>query len=468
MSAKPQEDAMLRLHDERNIASLVLIPTQDRLPKDLLYLERPVVMPSGQVVRIICQGMPNVGLPRGIDGDMLVALINRFIELGCPADDTIHATAYSLLQEAGLDTSARYYRALDTGLKRFKNTSYTITEGWFDAGRRRYVSAMFNIIDNIDYTHGEDGMDRRSVIRIRLNKMITASIRSGHIKPLNSNVYHRLGSVGARTLYRLLDAHLFDAAARSEDQSYHVTVPMLSWAVTCGILETRPHHVRTYLERMHAPLLDVGYLKEVTFTGRGQKTMLHYVYGDASNPAKQEHVELLLGYGVQRAQAEKAARELGDDVLLVVQRFEERLRKPGERIQNTGAYLAKLLREAASIIEAEHVQRAEDKKRQEQREQQAVTRAHESDRQLRLLEEEHMAQVQASPEQAAAAILSSFNVATLLKRGLASDDVEALREALRSGRIPGEDARKLVVQAMIPHKAEQALAAIRDLLRPNG
>lgn len=457
---------MLKRHDERNVASLVLIPTQDRLPKDLLHLERPVVTPTGRVVRITCQGMPGLGLPRGIDGDLLVALINRFIELGCPPDDTVDATAYRLLQEAGLDTSARYYRALDAGLKRFKNTSYTITEGWYDSGQKRFVSAIFNIIDNIDYTHGENGMDRRTVMRVRLNRKITDSIRSGHIKPLNSNVYHQLGTVGARTLYRLLDVHLYEAAQRSDESSYRMSVPMLSWALTCGILETRPHHIRTYLERMHEPLLEVGYLKEVTFTGRGQETMLHYVYGDASSPAKREHVDMLLRYGVQRAQAEKAARELGENVVLVVQKFEERLHKPGEKIQNTGAYLAKLLREASSIIEAEQTVRAEEKKRQTQREQQQVARAREAERQTKLLDDERDTKLRASPQEAADVILSKFNTSILQKRGLETQELARLRAALVDGEIDPHAVQKLVLQALIPQRADEAIGELRRLLGP--
>ncbi|WP_102124670.1 hypothetical protein [Deinococcus planocerae] len=68
---------MLRGHDEKNVASLIVVPTQEWLPEDMLRLERVVFRPSGRPARIVCVGVPGIDLARGSDNDLLVVARTR-------------------------------------------------------------------------------------------------------------------------------------------------------------------------------------------------------------------------------------------------------------------------------------------------------------------------------------------------------------------------------------------------------
>ncbi|GAA5534840.1 replication initiator protein A [Deinococcus aluminii] len=456
---------MLRGHDEKNVASLIFVPSQERLPEDMLRLERTVFRPSGQPAQIVCVGVPGIGLARGSDNDLLVALINTYIEAGCPADGVITTTAYALLKLAGLDTTGQYYQALAQGLERMLNTTYNVTDGWFDVREKRYTTVSFRIIDNLSRTHGEPEhgrirLDRRSTLRIRLNDEITKSINAGYIKPLNLTVYQHLPSVGSRALYRLLDVYLDEAAQRGDRGPYQVIVPMMTLAENCGLLGRRTDHVRKSLESMHAPLLGIGYLKEVAFIGRGSKTTVHYTYGEASSPINPAHVALLTRYGVHRGVAEKYVRNLGDDVLVVVEKFEER-RRTGEKINNEGGYLSRLLKEAASIVEEARVEtlRAQEAQRTKKAAQVAQVRAEAEQHQL--FEAERRSVLEAAPEAALEFVLSPFKARQLERRGLSLRELDQVRARVLEGGVTAVDMDAAVNKALM---SEEGLEALRTLL----
>ncbi|WP_027483347.1 replication initiator protein A [Deinococcus pimensis] len=359
MSRKRRDNDVARGIDERNIAGIALIPSQKYLPRDKLVWTRHVTTPTGKMVTVTCKGMPDVGLPRGVDGDILVSLLNAYVEAGCPADGVIVATPYAVLRGSGMGVTSVYYEMFKEGLERLKTATYTLTDGWYEAREMRFISAHFNLLNDVQYTHGQDGLDERSVMRLQLSDRLTKSIRDGHVKPLNLTLYRRLPTVGARTLYRLLDLHLFEAAALGEGEPYRLTVPLVEWGAHCGILDPGPDKIRRALDAMHKPLLMEGYLQSVAYSGTGRRTEVRYVYGQASAPARPEHVEALLRYGVHRSQAEKYARELGEDVLKVIDAFETHKRGARSRVENEARYLAAMLKDAESILQGARVREAE-------------------------------------------------------------------------------------------------------------
>lgn len=457
---------MLRGHDERNVASLIFVPTQERLPDSMIRLERVVLRPHGQPAKIVCVGVPGIGLARGSDNDILVALINTYIDAGCPADGFITTTAYALLKLAGLDTSGQYYRVLGQGLERMLNTTYNVTDGWFDVQEKRYTTVSFRIIDNLGRTHGETKgreirLDRRSTLRIRLNDEITKSINHGYIKPLNLTVYQHLPSVGSRALYRLLDVYLDEAAGRGDKERYQVSMPMLALAENCGLLGRRTDHLRKSLESMHAPLLEIGYLRSVDFVGKGSKTTVHYTYGDASSPINPEHVALLTKHGVHRGVAEKYVRHLGDNVLVVVEKFEQRKRK-GEKVNDDGAYLSKLLQEANSIVEGVKGEalRVQETQRTKKAAQAAQVRTEVE--QDRLLSAEHVTVLESgTPEAALELALSSFKVRQLERRGLTLPELDRARARVLGGQVTAAEMHAAVNRALM---GSEGLESLRQLL----
>jgi plasmid replication initiation protein len=56
--------------------------------------------------RVGCLALPEYGVPHGIDNDIMTALINLFIEQGCPTDNAVTASAYACSRRPDTPTGA--------------------------------------------------------------------------------------------------------------------------------------------------------------------------------------------------------------------------------------------------------------------------------------------------------------------------------------------------------------------------
>jgi plasmid replication initiation protein len=452
-----RDEDMLKGRDERNVASLILVPTQERLQTDMLRLERTITRPNGQTAKVVCVGMPGIGLARGLDNDILFALINTYIDADCPADGIIHTSAYALLKLAGLDTGGQHYHTLSQGLERMLYTTYHVTDGWFDSQEKRFITVAFRVIDSLAYTHKEQEsletnlhLDRRSTLSIRISTEVAKSIKYGYIKPLDLDIYQHLPTVGSRTLYRLLDVYLNEAAKLNTITPYQLSIPMMALAENCGLIGKRTDHLRKALEAMHAPLLSIGYLKCVDFYGKGVKTNVLYTYSEASTPINPEYVAMLTQHGLHRGIAEKFVRTLGDQIVVVVEKFLDRKKNTTSPIQNPGAYLHNLLKEAASIINdqkretlkaAEIQQNKEVIKKAQSKASEEAQKEHDRKREAFLQTTDLNALFEG--------ILTSFHIGFLARRGLVTQEVDQLRQRILDGHISGRELDKAVSQAML-------------------
>lgn len=466
MAKRQPENARNKAFDERNIAGIALIPSQTRLPKDKLLWERRITTPQGVDLTVTVEGNASVGLPHGLDNDILVAIVNAYVEDGCPADRTITTSAYRLLSAPGLSTSKYYYDALHLGLRRLRTANYTVTNGWYDAHQKRYTDAMFSILDNVELTRAEDGIDERSVLRLTLNKWVAHSVQQGYLKPLNLTLYRRLEAVAARTVYRLLDSYLFEALERGENRPTHLTVQVLPWAVNCGLLMETPDKVRRALDPIHEDLIKHGFLSSVRYIGRGKTQEVEYAFGSASALAEPEHVEALRRYGVHATVAMKYARELGADVLKVVAQFEEHKRTSRSPIENEARYLVSMLKQAADHVATFNARPTKAEKAASPSSRPPKT----DERQERLFdlrsrEDEHKAFDALTPEVAYERLLARmqlFRLAPLLSTG----DLDRLRSALVAGRVRASAVYEAVLKGALPGADKAEVARLLRSLVP--
>ncbi len=459
----------MRGHDEWNAATLNLIPAQERLPEGLLRLERPILIRDGVEGKLVCIGVPGIGLARGSDNDILVALINMYIDLGCPSDGVVSTTAYALLKLVGLDTSGYYYDALAQGLERVFNTTFNISEAWYDPVEKRYTTESFRIIDNLTRTHRKPrgsgmNLDSRSVLKIRLNDVLTSSIRAGYIKSLDLGLYQVLPSVGARQMYRMLDGYLAEAKLNGESMPYVKSMEMVKAAQDSGVLASRPDNMRRALERMHAPLLKHNYLAKVDFVGRGLKTRVHYTFSHgmpaalpSAASADPELVALLTARGVHAGRASSFVLLLGDQVLPVVEKFDRQLKlneQKGSPINNKGAYMARLLDEAASIArEAETTAVVAKKANKAATARPAPVPASAAVPEPEVDEDERLAAL--DPEAAYDILLPGFMLKMLQARGMAIEDADMLRARFVARQITVKDLRAFKNAVLLQGEAVQ-------------
>lgn len=312
MSDQPKS---VKRFDEINVSQLSLISVQERIPADF----REWTIEHQDEVRrykVVCQALPEYGVPHGVDNDISAALINLFIEQGLPEDGAVTATPYLILQAAGLDNSGRYYDALSQSLKRLLTTNFFISEGWRDHPRKRWTTASFRYIDRLEYTSasGEEQFDPTSILRIFLPAELVRSVRAGYIKALDLAFMQSLKRPPTRALYRLLDARRYNP----EDPDQRLAsfqVGLMAWAEACKIVSERPSLIERSLKSAHDELIERGFLEAVNFHGRGTKKVIEYVFGLMADPPDPQLVGRLTLLGVTRTRAQSIIQEYGADAV---------------------------------------------------------------------------------------------------------------------------------------------------------
>ena len=315
VSGRPSQTKLgqVKRFDEINVSQLSLISVQERIPAD--FREWTVEhIDERRRYRVVCQALPEYGVPHGTDNDISAALINLFIEQGLTDEGTVTATPYLILQAAGLDTSGRYYDALGVSLKRLLTTNYFISEGWRDHPQRRWTTASFRYIDKLEYTSasGEEQLDPTSILKIHLPAELVRSVRAGYIKALDLAFMQSLRRPPTRALYRLLDARRYNP----EDPTVRVMsfeVGLMEWAQACKIVSDRPSLVERALKTAHDELIERGFLTAVNFHGRGLKKVIEYVFGKMADPPDPQLVGRLTLIGLTRIRAQQMVQEFGQD-----------------------------------------------------------------------------------------------------------------------------------------------------------
>ncbi len=322
-------------HDELNVARLSLISAQSRVPADYTSWTR-TYQASGKTVTVTCTAITGQVVPHGLDNDVMVAIINLYLEDGCPEDGTVRVSMHRLLQAAGLNVSAHYYREVRACLRRLQSTSYQIVQGWWSQGKQRHVDATFNYLWKVTATR-EDEYDAGSALEIRLPDEVARSIREGYVKPLDLGLYHDLSSPPVRAVYRVLDALRWDSGSAQD----RVTVNLLEWGERLSIYSTEPDKIRRVLQPAHEELTARGILLAIEVEGRGKSQNLTYVFSPVDQLPDPELLRALTKRGMYPAVAGKYLTDHPDPqaVHLALRRFDA---YPSKK-QNAGALLRDML-----------------------------------------------------------------------------------------------------------------------------
>lgn len=314
---RKQRQEVRPYRDALNLARLSLISLQRDVDLSQTKWESRVVQ-GEQAYHVEC--FAPEGMPHGLDSDVILAVQTLFVEAGLPEDNCVVTTPYGLLKAARLDTNGRNYHKLRESLRRLYLTSYIIHDGWFDPkGRRwRFTGSTLRMIEHLGFNAIEDldgsvSLDADGALRIRLSDQIADNIRSGYTRLPDMKIMEKLEQPTARAMYRVLDGHRYDPK-RPEVRVEALEFPLMDWAAHCRMVSDRPDKIRRNLDRMHAELLDVGFLAEVTYGGRGKGQTVRYVFGSAAREADPHLVALLTDVKVSRVMAEKLAREFPERV----------------------------------------------------------------------------------------------------------------------------------------------------------
>ncbi|MXV21184.1 replication initiator protein A [Deinococcus xianganensis] len=303
-----------RHHDDLNLSRLNLIVALDQVDMQ----EWSVTYESrGRIVRISCEAGVKYAVPHGLDSDVSAALINLYIEEGMPDDGRITVAATALLHLCGWHKSGKYMGLLRDCLERLHQANYTVSGGWRDHPKQRWTHAKFHFIESLNFTtlDGVGLFDERSMIVLRLAEDVTASIRSGYLKPLDSEFMTSLSRPRTRVLYRVLDAARFDPE-NPDRQVDTLTFPVLAWGDQCKIpSEGQAWRVIRALTSPHQELIKRGYLADVILSGRGKDQTVRYEFARDFTKVDPALMRKFREYGVADGMVRKLVREHGESFL---------------------------------------------------------------------------------------------------------------------------------------------------------
>lgn len=321
-------------HDERNIARLALALAQNRVPETLQSWEKQLTVDTLGAIHVKCVARADAVVPHGLDNDIIVGLVNAFVEQGLPTTGMLQLSAYRLLTLAGLRVGGRQYSELLESLRRLQGSTFAITESWFDGKQHQWVSEEFSIIssfarvDSSELAEDIGQLRADTMLEIQLARAITRSVRSGHLRPLDLEFYSQLSQPMVRTLYRSLEER---RAPAGKTPSHEYTVTTRVWGEHLGMQDWRLDKVRRALEPAHRELLETQYLIEVIYTGRGEAQQITYRFGKVTAPVDAELVGLLTKSGLNAPTAMKIVQEFPERIkstISVFQKIISQLRTP--------------------------------------------------------------------------------------------------------------------------------------------
>lgn len=316
-SSQQKDLKQVQGHDERNIARLALALAQNRVPETLQSWEKQLTVDTLGAIHVKCVARADAVVPHGLDNDIIVGLVNAFVEQGLPTTGVLQLSAYRLLTLAGLRVGGRQYSELLESLRRLQGSTFAITESWFDGRQHQWVSEEFSVIssfarvDSSELAEEIGQLRADTMLEIQLARAITRSVRSGHLRPLDLEFYSQLSQPMVRTLYRSLEERRVPAGKEAISE-YTVTTRI--WGEHLGMQGWRLDKVRRALEPAHRELLDTQYLLEVIYTGRGENQQITYRFGKVTAPVNAELVALLVKSGLSTPNAMKIAQEIPERV----------------------------------------------------------------------------------------------------------------------------------------------------------
>lgn len=260
---------------EMNICEFPITALSERVPegvKTLKFHDEIFDDATKLIVRreLTISGSDEYGLPRAMDDDVIVGLIQLTRAFNHFTDSKVEFTRFELIQLLGLKDQGAYYRRIEESLKRWVGVTLYYNSAWRDKGESKWQSGAFHIIESLhmgdDRHRGPrrvkgDGAIRRS--HIVWGREIFKSFRDGYLKELDLDVYfHRIQRPVTRRIYRYLGKHFHRRARYTKDLHVFAFEKIgLSRNYNTG-------EIKHLLDRSFRELEEIGFLETATRPNR--------------------------------------------------------------------------------------------------------------------------------------------------------------------------------------------------------
>ncbi|GGJ47788.1 replication initiator protein A [Deinococcus roseus] len=432
-------------YHELNIVRLALISIQRQIEKTFVEWEYTFEL-DGEEASLECKGHQDLGVPHGLDSDFYNAIVHLFVQKGANEDGVLTTTAYEIIRTAGRVDSKHSYQSLHESLRRLLQTQYYLKKSWRNHKKRMWETLSFQHIEKLQFIteeteHGND-LSSRSVIRIKLPQEVVHSVQAGYMLLAPEAALRALEQPTSRALYRLLEAR------RRDPMNPQVIVDelhynLMDWARDCKLSTDVPKLIRRALENAHQELIGIGYLREVNYSGRGQKQTLEYLFHPRfERVVDQQLVDLLKSHGVFPGVAQNLVSKYPERINPSLQRLKQLITE-GYPVENRAGLLIRIIQNPADY-----------------------SMPQESPPAVRTLDVPRAAPSEPEPLPVVVPDLKTMKfLLQPFEKDLGTRELQMLWDGLEEGSIDPLQVETLTVHARMPARREEALQELRALLK---
>jgi len=151
------------------------------------------------------------GLPRGVDEDVIVALIQLTKIKNSFTSRKVQFSRNELITLLGWPYNGKSYQRLEDALDRWMQTTLSYENAWWDKSGKTWETVKFHILDN----YGKKDSRARNACRENLsseiywNETVFNSFASGNLRNLDYRLYLSLDHASSKRIFRYLDKHFY-------------------------------------------------------------------------------------------------------------------------------------------------------------------------------------------------------------------------------------------------------------------
>lgn len=264
--------------DDLNLAEASLISALTRLKDGETSWEHSFEI-AGREMHVECLGNA-YGFPHGPDNDMMLVLNNLYLEQGQPSNNSVHCSAYALLQMLGRTDSSQNYRIMHDSLTRLAGTLYKVS-GWLDQPGGATRKVTFRFLERVEEVQGGvrnlnlKSFGAGTQLKITLDSVVAASLGSSRLRPFDLDFMLKLSGSQSRMLFRLLDT-LWYSDPRAINEGL-LEFEVVELGKLLRLINLRPDSIRRTIVPIHEELIASEFLLAATFEGRGKQQRVRYV-----------------------------------------------------------------------------------------------------------------------------------------------------------------------------------------------
>ena len=350
--------------DEMNLAEFPLSMLTDRPDSDRASLVYEDTTFDSGLNRFISRKLTITapakhGLPRGVDEDVIIALIQLTKIKNGFASRKVRFTRSELIDLLNWAYNGKSFDRLTASLKRWTVASLEYDNAWWVKSEQRWTSKVFHILDECEINDSRSSKGQRGLLtsEIHWNETVFSSFAAGNIKDLDYRLYLKLEYTTSKRMFRFLDKRLY--------RKTEMTFGLKDFAFAhIGLSPSYAKNVAKIKEKLRPAikeLSDLGFLEPMTEDeryvkeGGDWKVIFRRVKGslgpgeevaDVTPPLPPPELPLvqeLIDRGVTQATARTLVRDFPAAVIIAKREVFDWLVAKGDRrvSLNPAGYLAK-------------------------------------------------------------------------------------------------------------------------------